>query len=139
MHEHHRATRAALAVAQDTVVGPPTRIRWLDGPTRPRSKYQHPQGVITANGRLFHIYDEAGRYLADPARHYLTARDAYTNETILFNDYDTVVLDIGNRVEDDLYHQIKGKVAEVYRSGDCVAPRGIDMAIIEGRKVGELL
>ena len=67
------------------------------------------------------------------------ARDIYTNETILFEDYDTVVLDIGNQVDDALYHQLKGKVAEVYRSGDCVAPRGIDMAIIEGRKVGELL
>jgi hypothetical protein len=69
----------------------------------------------------------------------VTGRDIYTNETIVFEDYDKVVLDIGNRVEDDLYHQLKGKVAEVYRSGDCVAPRGIDMAIIEGRKVGELL
>jgi hypothetical protein len=42
-------------------------------------------------------------------------------------------------VDDDLYHQLKGEVEEVYRSGDCVAPRGIDMAIIEGRQVGELL
>jgi hypothetical protein len=34
---------------------------------------------------------------------------------------------------------LKGKVEEVYRAGDCVAPRGVDMAIFEGRKVGELL
>ena len=31
------------------------------------------------------------------------------------------------------------QVKEVYRTGDCVAPRGIDMAIIEGRRVGEAL
>jgi hypothetical protein len=67
------------------------------------------------------------------------ARDIYTNKSILLDDYDTVVLDVGNSVDDDLYHQLKGEVEEVYRSGDCVAPRGIDMAIIEGRQVGELL
>jgi hypothetical protein len=67
------------------------------------------------------------------------ARDIYTNESILFADYDTVVLDVGNTVDDDLYLQLKGRVKEVYRTGDCVAPRGIDMAIIEGRQVGEEL
>jgi mycofactocin system FadH/OYE family oxidoreductase 2 len=67
------------------------------------------------------------------------ARDIYTNESILFEDYDTVVLDVGNTVADDLYHQLKGQVNEVYRTGDCVAPRGIDMAILEGRQVGEQL
>jgi hypothetical protein len=50
-----------------------------------------------------------------------------------------VVLDVGNVVDDDLYHQLKDQVKEVFRTGDCVAPRGIDMAIIEGRQVGELL
>ncbi|MGD8251188.1 MAG: FAD-dependent oxidoreductase [Desulfobacterales bacterium] len=69
----------------------------------------------------------------------IKARDIYTNESILYEDYDTVVLDIGNTVCDALYHQLKGKVEEVYRAGDCVAPRGVDMAIFEGRKVGELL
>jgi len=67
------------------------------------------------------------------------ARDIYTNEPILFEDYDTVVLDVGNTADDDLYHLLKGQVKEVYRTGDCVAPRGIDMAIIEGRRVGEQL
>ncbi|MBW2430090.1 MAG: FAD-dependent oxidoreductase [Deltaproteobacteria bacterium] len=67
------------------------------------------------------------------------ARDIYTNESILFEDYDTVVLDVGNTVDDQLYHQLKGRVKEVYRTGDCVAPRGIDMAIFEGRRVGEQL
>lgn len=69
----------------------------------------------------------------------VTLRDVYTNESFLLEDYDTVVLDVGNRVEDSLYHALKGRVGEVHRVGDCVAPRGIDMAIIEGRKVGELL
>ncbi len=67
------------------------------------------------------------------------ARDIYTNKPVLFDDYDTIVLDAGNVAEDALYKQIKGQVKEVYRTGDCVAPRGIDMAIIEARNVGELL
>ena len=67
------------------------------------------------------------------------ARDIYTNESITFEDYDTVVLDVGNTADDDLYHLLKGQVKEVYRIGDCVAPRGIDMAIFEGRRVGEQL
>jgi len=67
------------------------------------------------------------------------ARDVYTNETILFEGYDTIVLDMGNRVDDFLYCQLKGKIKELYRAGDCVAPRGIDMAILEGRRLGERL
>lgn len=67
------------------------------------------------------------------------ARDIYTNEPILFEGYDTIVLDMGNRVDDLLYLQLKGEIKEVYRAGDCVAPRGIDMAILEGRRLGERL
>ncbi len=69
----------------------------------------------------------------------IKAHDIYTNERIEFAGYDTVVLDMGSVVEDDLYRRIKGRVKEVYRVGDCVAPRGIDMAILEGRRVGERL
>ena len=67
------------------------------------------------------------------------ARDIYTNEPILFQGYNTIVLDMGNAADDSLYHQLKGRVKELYRVGDCVAPRGIDMAILEGRRVGERL
>jgi len=67
------------------------------------------------------------------------ARDIYTNEPILFEGYDTIVMDMGNMVDDLLYRQLKGEIKEVYRAGDCVAPRGIDMAILEGRRLGERL
>ncbi len=50
-----------------------------------------------------------------------------------------MVIDAGNVVEDSLYHQLKGKVSELYRVGDAVAPRGIEMAIWEGKVVGEKL
>ena len=63
-------------------------------------------------------------------------RDIYTNEPVCFEGRDTIVLDMGNVAVDDLYFKLKGKVKELYRVGDCVAPRGIDMAILEGRKAG---
>lgn len=66
-------------------------------------------------------------------------RDIYTNETIQFEGYDSIVLDMGNLPEDALYFNLKGKVKELYRIGDCVAPRGIQMAIFEGNRVGSRL
>ncbi len=66
-------------------------------------------------------------------------RDRYTNGPIVLQGYDTVVLDMGNRANDEIYRELKGQVNELYRVGDCVAPRGIDMAILEGRKVGEMV
>jgi thioredoxin reductase len=67
------------------------------------------------------------------------AREIFTNKTIRFEGYDTIVLDMGNVAEDQLYKQLKGQTQELHRIGDCVAPRGIDMAILEGRRVGEQL
>jgi thioredoxin reductase len=67
----------------------------------------------------------------------VVGRDIYTHEPLLFEDYETVILDMGNLPVEDLYFQLKGKVKELYRVGDCVAPRGIDMAVLEGRTVGE--
>lgn len=65
-------------------------------------------------------------------------RNLYTNEPVLFQGYDTIILDMGNRADDRIYKELKGKVRELYRAGDCVAPRNIEMAILEGRKVGEM-
>ena len=65
--------------------------------------------------------------------------NVYSNALIDFEGYDTVVLAVGNRVEDSLYFALKGKVGALYRIGDCVAPRKIDMAILEGHKIGRLL
>jgi len=60
----------------------------------------------------------------------------YSNEIIEFDGYDTVVLAAGNRSDDRLYFELKGRVKELYRVGDCVAPRKTDMAIVEGHRIG---
>jgi len=65
--------------------------------------------------------------------------NVYSNEMMDFNGYDTVVLAAGNVSQDQLYFDLKGNVKELYRIGDCVAPRKTDMAIIEGHRVGRLL
>jgi hypothetical protein len=63
----------------------------------------------------------------------------YSNEMIDFEGYDTIVLAVGNTACDRLYFELKGKVKEIYRAGDCVAPRKTDMAIAEGHRVGRKL
>jgi len=65
--------------------------------------------------------------------------NVYSNEMIDFDGYDTIVLAAGNVADDRLYFALKGKVKDVYRIGDCVAPRKTDMAIVEGNRVGRLL
>ena len=62
--------------------------------------------------------------------------NVYSNEMIDFDGYDTLVLAAGNVSRDRLYFDLKGKVRELYRVGDCVAPRKTDMAIEEGHRVG---
>lgn len=64
------------------------------------------------------------------------ALNVYSNEMMEFEGYDTVVLAIGNRADDGLYFQLKGRVKELYRIGDCMAPRKTDMAIVEGHRIG---
>jgi thioredoxin reductase len=66
----------------------------------------------------------------------LLGRHIYSNQIQAFAEYDTIVLDIGNIPEDNLYFELKGQVPELYRIGDCVAPRKTDMAIVEGHRVG---
>jgi thioredoxin reductase len=67
----------------------------------------------------------------------VTGRHVFTHEKVLFDDYDNVIIDMGYEAEDKLYRQLKGQIGALYRIGDCVAPRGIGMAVFEGRKVGE--
>jgi len=62
--------------------------------------------------------------------------NVYSNEMIDFDGYDTIVLAAGNVADERLYFALKGKVKELYRIGDCVAPRKTDMAIVEGNRVG---
>jgi hypothetical protein len=63
--------------------------------------------------------------------------NVYSNEWQIFDGYDTVVVAMGNQVDDSLYRSLKGRVRELYRIGDCVAPRKVDMAVYEGYTIGK--
>ena len=62
--------------------------------------------------------------------------NVYSNVWNDWGPYDSIVLAMGQQVEEELYMSLKGKVPELYRIGDCVAPRKVDMAIWEGHKIG---
>jgi 2,4-dienoyl-CoA reductase-like NADH-dependent reductase (Old Yellow Enzyme family)/NADPH-dependent 2,4-dienoyl-CoA reductase/sulfur reductase-like enzyme len=50
---------------------------------------------------------------------------------------DAVVLGTYERPSQELYMALKGRVPRLFRIGDCVAPRRIEQAILEGRQVGD--
>jgi mycofactocin system FadH/OYE family oxidoreductase 2 len=52
---------------------------------------------------------------------------------------DAVVLAVGAAADDGLYRSLQGKVAELHRVGDCVAPRRMENAIYEGARVGRIV
>jgi NADH dehydrogenase FAD-containing subunit len=49
---------------------------------------------------------------------------------------DTIILAAGAKSDDKLFEQIKGKIKEVYKAGDCVEPRQIGEAVEEGMRIG---
>jgi len=75
-------------------------------------------------------------------------KEILPGEVVVYNVYtkterrvpvDTVVIASGNRSETDLYVALKGKVKELHRVGDCLAPRKINNAIYEGYQLGRLI
>jgi outer membrane protein assembly factor BamB len=75
------------AVAQDSAVGPPQRMQWVDGPAYARSHEINSSmaGMVSAGGRLFCIWDEGPLGLADPrfpAKWALIARDGFNGKTL---------------------------------------------------------
>lgn len=63
--------------------------------------------------------------------------NVYSNEWDTFTGHDSIVTAMGNDASDGLYFDLKGKVADLQRVGDCVAPRRVDMAIHEGYMAGK--
>jgi mycofactocin system FadH/OYE family oxidoreductase 2 len=65
----------------------------------------------------------------------LVVANAFTRAERRIEGVDTVVLSMGSRSTDALYRALKGKVPALHAVGDCVAPRGIHQAILEGTRV----
>jgi len=65
--------------------------------------------------------------------------NVYTRAERRIEGVDTVVLSMGSRSIDALYRALKGRVAALHAIGDCVAPRGIHQAILEGTRVARVV
>ena len=62
--------------------------------------------------------------------------NVYSNEWQTIDGFDSVVAAFGNDADEALYFALKGRVRELHRVGDCVAPRRVDSAILEGYLAG---
>jgi 2,4-dienoyl-CoA reductase (NADPH2) len=60
--------------------------------------------------------------------------EAYSGRLRELGPFDTVVVANHGRSEDELYHQLRGRI-EVHRAGDCVAPRRAGNAVNDGHRV----
>jgi len=59
-----------------------------------------------------------------------------TNEERVIQPIDHVILATGNEANAEIYFALKSKVKEIYRVGDCLAPRKTIDAVYEGHIVG---
>ena len=65
--------------------------------------------------------------------------NAYTGTQRRIDGVDTVVLSMGSRSTDALYRALRNRVAAIHAIGDCVAPRGIHQALLEGTRVARVI
>ena len=65
--------------------------------------------------------------------------NVYSGAERRIDGVDSVVLATGSRSTDSLYRALKGQVAALYAAGDCVAPRGVHQAILDGTRAARAL
>ena len=78
-------------------------------------------------------------YIQEIGPDYVKAANNYSGQVHCVENLDSVVLALPNIACDTLYHEIKGKVKELHRVGDAVAPRRAQAAIFDGTRVGREL
>ncbi|MFO7962310.1 MAG: FAD-dependent oxidoreductase [Desulfobacterales bacterium] len=69
----------------------------------------------------------------------VTVYNIYSREEKVLENIDHVVLAYYHEANDFLYFDLKDSFPEVYRIGDCVAPRMIGDAVRDGERVGRIL
>ncbi len=65
--------------------------------------------------------------------------DRFTREPRLLGSFDTVVAARPELPNEELYHALRSTGVRLNRVGDCVAPRSIYQAVLEGTRAGEEL
>ncbi|HLI87846.1 MAG TPA: mycofactocin system FadH/OYE family oxidoreductase 2 [Ktedonobacteraceae bacterium] len=63
----------------------------------------------------------------------------YTGQPRQIEGLALAVLATPQTANDALYHQLQGKVRQLYRAGDCLAPRRVEHAILDGERTARAL
>lgn len=66
----------------------------------------------------------------------VTLLNVFSHQITVRDDVDAIVLSTPARANDTLYFSLKGRVSKLYRIGDCLAPRNLASAIVEGERAG---
>ncbi len=78
-------------------------------------------------------------FLAGLGPNSATLINNYTGQQRQLENVALVVMATQQAANDTLYHQLRGKVKQLYRVGDCVAPRRVEHAILDGERAARAL
>ena len=81
----------------------------------------------------------ANHFLASLGPNSATIINNYTGQPRQIEHIALAVMATPQIANDDLYLQLQGKVKELYRVGDCVAPRRVEHAILDGERAARSL
>jgi mycofactocin system FadH/OYE family oxidoreductase 2 len=133
---HHQATGVAEKVLDEgrnlTMVTPSLFVGSELGPLQ--DLYLALQRLLTKGAQMIH--NVAVMSLEGTTA---VGFNVYSNQPWSFEGADSVIVCMGNRVNDELYLSLKGHLSDLRRVGDAVAPRKADMAVWEGHVAGRAL
>ncbi len=81
----------------------------------------------------------ADHFLGSLGPNSATIINNYTGQPRQLENVALAVLVTTQAANDVLYHQLQGKVKQLYRIGDCVAPRRVENAILDGERAARAL
>jgi 2,4-dienoyl-CoA reductase (NADPH2) len=81
----------------------------------------------------------ADHFLASLGPESATIINNYTGQPVQREQLALVVLVSPQAANDALYHELRGKVAQLTRIGDCLAPRRVENAILDGERAARAL
>ncbi len=81
----------------------------------------------------------ANHFLASLGPNSATIINNYTGQPRQFEQLALAIMATPQTAHDALYQQLQGKVKQLYRVGDCVAPRRVEHAILDGERAARAL
>ena len=78
-------------------------------------------------------------FLASLGPNSATIMNNYTGQPRQIEGIALAVMATPQTANDALYHQLVGKVQQLYRIGDCLAPRRVENAILDGERAARAL